>query len=256
MTTHPNDTHPGETLAGQVALVSGGGRRVGAEIVRYLHAAGASVAIHCYHSRAEAEALRAGLEAIRPGSAMVLQADLLEVEAFPGLIGEIVARFGRLDILVNNASSFYPTPMGEITPMAWADLVGTNLRAPLFLSQAAAPELRSARGLVMNIVDIHGLRPLPGYSVYSVAKAGLIHLTRSLARELAPSVRVNAIAPGPVMWPEAGMDEAQQGEIIGRTLLGRAGEPADIARAVRYFAIDAPYVTGQVLAVDGGRSVR
>jgi len=256
MTTNPSETGQGAALAGQVALVSGGARRVGAEIVRYLHAAGASVAIHCHRSREQAEALRGELEAIRPRSAMVLQADLLEVEAFPGLVGELVTRFGRLDILVNNASSFYPTPMGEITPMAWADLIGTNLRAPLFLAQAAAQELRSARGLVMNIVDIHGLRPLPGYSVYSVAKAGLIHLTRSLARELAPSVRVNAIAPGPVMWPEAGMDEAQQGEIIGRTLLGRAGEPADIARAVRYFAIDAPYVTGQVLAVDGGRSVR
>jgi len=256
MTTKPSEPARGEALAGQVALVSGGARRVGAEIVRYLHAAGASVAIHCYRSREQAEALRGELDAFRPGSAMVLQADLLEVEAFPELVSEVVARFGRLDILVNNASSFYPTPMGEITPMAWADLVGTNLRAPLFLSQAAAQELRSARGLVLNIVDIHGLRPLPGYSVYSVAKAGLIHLTRSLARELAPSVRVNAIAPGPVMWPEAGMDEAQQGEIIGRTLLGRAGEPADIARAARYFAIDAPYVTGQVLAVDGGRSVR
>jgi len=252
----PSEPGRGKALAGQVALVSGGARRVGAEIVRYLHAAGASVAIHCYRSREQAEALRGELDAFRPGSAMVLQADLLEVEAFPELVSEVVARFGRLDILVNNASSFYPTPMGEITPMAWADLVGTNLRAPLFLSQAAAQELRSARGLVLNIVDIHGLRPLPGYSVYSVAKAGLIHLTRSLARELAPSVRVNAIAPGPVMWPEAGMDEAQQGEIIGRTLLGRAGEPADIARAARYFAIDAPYVTGQVLAVDGGRSVR
>ncbi|MFM2289966.1 MAG: hypothetical protein RL684_3109 [Pseudomonadota bacterium] len=249
-------TNTTAALAGQVALVTGGARRVGAEIVRHLHAAGASVAIHCYRSREQAEGLRAELEALRPRSALVVQADLLEVEAFPALVGDVVARFGRLDILVNNASSFYPTPMGEITPSAWADLMGTNLRAPLFLAQAAAAELRSARGLIVNIVDIHGLRPLPRYSVYSVAKAGLIHLTRALARELAPSVRVNAIAPGPVLWPEAGLDDAQQGEIIGRTLLGRAGEPADIARAVRYFATDAPYVTGQVLAVDGGRSVR
>jgi pteridine reductase len=243
-------------LAGQAALVSGGARRVGAEIVRHLHAAGANVAIHCHRSRTEADALSAELAKARPGSALVVQADLLDIDAFPALVAEVAARFGGLQILVNNASSFYPTAFGTITPAAWADLMGTNLKAPLFLTQAAAPLLRAAGGLVVNIVDIHGMRPLPDYLVYSTAKAGLIHLTRALARELAPAVRVNAVAPGPVLWPEAGMDAAQQAQIIGRTLLGRAGTPADIARAVRYFACDAPYVTGQVLAVDGGRSVR
>jgi pteridine reductase len=243
-------------LAGQAALVSGGARRVGAQIVRHLHAAGANVAIHCHHSRAEADALAGELEAQRAGSTLVVQADLLAVDAFAALIAAVAARFGGLQILVNNASSFYPTGFGSITPAAWADLMGTNLKAPLFLTQAAAPLLRAGNGLVVNIVDIHGMRPLPGYLVYSTAKAGLIHLTRALARELAPQVRVNAVAPGPVLWPEAGLDEAQQAEIVSRTLLGRAGTPADIARAVRYFACDAPYVTGQVLAVDGGRSVR
>jgi pteridine reductase len=250
---NPGNSPP---LAGQAALVSGGARRVGAEIVRHLHAAGASVAIHCHHSLAEAEALAASLESQRPGSTLVVQADLLEVDALPALVAQVTARFGGLQLLVNNASSFYPTPFGTITPSAWADLMGTNLKAPLFLTQAAAPALRERGGLVVNIVDIHGMRPLPDYVVYSTAKAGLIHLTRALARELAPTVRVNAVAPGPVMWPEAGLDEARQAEIIGRTLLGRAGDPTDIARAVRYFAADAPYVTGQVLAVDGGRSVR
>jgi pteridine reductase len=243
-------------LAGQAALVSGGARRVGAEIVRHLHAAGAHVAIHCHQSRAEAEALAAALEAQRPGSALVVQADLLEVDALPALVAQVTTRFGGLQLLVNNASSFYPTPFGGITPTAWADLMGTNLMAPLFLAQAAAQALRARGGLIVNIVDIHGMRPLPDYLVYSTAKAGLIHLTKALARELAPAVRVNAVAPGPVLWPQAGLDAARQAEIIGRTLLGRAGDPADIARAVRYFACDAPYVTGQVLAVDGGRSVR
>jgi pteridine reductase len=250
------DTKTALPLAGQAALVSGGARRVGAEIVRHLHAAGANLAIHCHHSRDEAQALAAELETQRPGSTLIVQADLLQIDTFPALIDQVTARFGGLQLLVNNASSFYPTAIGAITPAAWDDLMGTNLRAPLFLAQAAAPALRASGGLVVNIVDIHGMRPLPDYIVYSTAKAGLIHLTRALARELAPAVRVNAVAPGPVLWPEAGLDEARQAEIIGRTLLGRAGTPADIARAVRYFACDAPYVTGQVLAVDGGRSAR
>jgi pteridine reductase len=250
------DTKTALPLAGQAALVSGGARRVGAEIVRHLHAAGANLAIHCHHSRDEAQALAAELETQRPGSTLIVQADLLQIDTFPALIDQVTARFGGLQLLVNNASSFYPTAIGAITPAAWDDLMGTNLRAPLFLTQAAAPALRASGGLVVNIVDIHGMRPLPDYIVYSTAKAGLIHLTRALARELAPAVRVNAVAPGPVLWPEAGLDEARQAEIIGRTLLGRAGTPADIARAVRYFACDAPYVTGQVLAVDGGRSAR
>jgi pteridine reductase len=244
-------------LAGQTVLVTGGARRVGAAIVRCLHECGAHLAIHCHRSALEARALAGELNALRDGSAAVFVADLLDVDRMPALIASVLRRFGRLDMLVNNASTFYATPLGTITPAQWADLMGSNLKAPLFLTQAAAPALRAAHGLVLNIADIHGLRPLRDYSVYSAAKAGLIHLTRSLARELAPDVRVNAIAPGPVLWPEddAALGESQRREIVERTLLKRAGSPEDIARTARFFAVDAPYVTGQLLAVDGGRSV-
>src|SRR5258706_13726663 len=190
-------------LAGKTALVTGGARRIGAEIVRELHGSGANVVIHCHRSVDQASALARELETARAGSSLVVTADLLDVERLPELIARVRSRFGSLDVLVNNASSFYPTPLGNITPLQWADLMGTNLKAPLFLAQAAAAELRHAHGLLLNIVDIHGLRPLRDYSVYSAAKAGLIQLTRSLARELAPAVRVNAIAPGPVLWPES-----------------------------------------------------
>jgi pteridine reductase len=245
------------SLTGKTALVTGGARRVGAEIVRYLHASGANVVIHCHHSTDQARALARELEQTRAGSTLVANADLLDTDQLPQLVATVTARFNSLDVLVNNASSFFPTPLGTITPTQWADLMGTNLKAPLFLTQAATPALRLAQGLVLNIVDIHGLRPLRNYSVYSTAKAGLIQLTRALARELAPEVRVNAIAPGPVLWPEsaAELDVAKQREIVERTLLKRAGSPADVARTVRFFATEAPYITGQILAVDGGRSV-
>ncbi|MFT3907132.1 MAG: pteridine reductase [Steroidobacteraceae bacterium] len=241
-------------LGGKTALVTGGARRVGAAIVRELHAAGARMVVHCHRSSTEAAALVAELNALRADSAQAAAADLLDAAALPRLI-ETASAAGGLDLLVNNASSFYPTRFGTITTAQWDDLLGTNLRAPLFLAQAAADALRARRGLIVNLVDIHGMRPLPDYSVYSLAKAGLIMLTRALARELAPQVRVNAIAPGPVLWPEAGMDETRQQEIIERTLLKRAGSPTDIARTVRFFACDAPFITGQILAVDGGRSV-
>jgi pteridine reductase len=166
-----------------------------------------------------------------------------------------VEAFGSLDILVNNASTFYPTPMGDITEIDWNDLIGTNLKAPLFLSQAAAAALRISEGLILNIADIHGLRPLGRHPVYSVAKAGLIMLTKSLAREMGPQVRVNAIAPGPVMWPEDGMDSHLKEAIVDKTVLKRPGSTGDVARAALFFASEAPYVTGQILAVDGGRSV-
>jgi pteridine reductase len=243
-------------LAGQTALVTGGARRVGAEIVKHLHAAGATVAIHYRHSQAPAQVLAAELNALRANSAATFGADLLHTESIPGLVAAVHAHCGGPHILVNNASAFYPTPFGQLTDLQWTELLGSNLKAPLFLAQAAAAELKRARGLIVNIVDIHGLRPLPGYVVYSTAKAALIHLTRALARELAPDVRVNAIAPGPVLWPETGVDEAQRREIIGSTLLQRAGAPSDVARAVCFFATEAPFVTGQILAVDGGRSLR
>jgi pteridine reductase len=242
-------------LSGRAALVTGAARRLGAAIVRELHAAGASVVVHYHRSGADADALVAELNAIRGRSATALSADLLDVAALQRLAADAVAAFGRLDVLVNNASTFHPTPVGAITTEQFDDLLGTNLRAPLFLAQACAPALREAQGLIVNLADIHALRPLRTHTVYSVAKAGLVMLTRSLARELGPAIRVNAIAPGPVLWPEAGLDADLKAEIVEKTALKRAGNPRDVARAALYFAIDAPFVTGQVLAVDGGRSI-
>ncbi len=241
-------------LEGQTALVTGAARRIGAELARALHAAGANVVLHYRSSEREADELARSLNAARARSAVAAQADLLDTERLPRLVADALSAFGRLDILVNNASSFFATPLGEIDERQWNSLVGSNLKAPLFLTQAAARELSASRGLVLNLVDIHGLRPLKHYPVYSVAKAGLIMLTKSLARELAPDVRVNAIAPGPVLWPDAADAELQE-KILSRTLLKRRGSPDDVARAALFFAKDAPYVTGQVLAVDGGRSV-
>lgn len=242
-------------LAGHCVLVTGGAKRLGAAIGRRLHAAGANVVVHFNQSQPAADALVAELERSRAGSALAVRADLHDVERLPALVDAALARFGRLDVLVNNASTFYPTPVGSITAAQFDDLVGTNLRAPLFLSQAAAPALREARGLIINMVDIHGRRPLKSHPVYSAAKAGLVMLTKSLARELGPEVRVNAIAPGPVLWPERDLDAALKDEIIAKTALKRSGSPEDIARTAYFFAVEAPYVTGQVIAVDGGRSL-
>ena len=242
-------------LAGHVVLVTGGARRLGAAIARRLHAEGARILIHHRASQADAAALAGELNAVRAGSAATHAADLMDVAALPGIVAAAIAAFGRLDVLVNNASTFYPTPVGEITVQAFDDLIGTNLRAPLFLAQAAAHELRLRRGLVLNMVDIHAFRPLKRHPVYSAAKAGLVMLTQSLARELGPQVRVNGIAPGPVLWPEGEMDGDLKARIIDRTALKRMGTPEDIARAALYLVRDAPYVTGQVLPVDGGRTV-
>jgi pteridine reductase len=242
-------------MAGQVALITGAARRVGAEIARSLHAAGADVMIHYRSSHQDAQALGAELNALRAGSAAIIEANLLSPDAPSRLVQASLDRFGHLDLLVNNASSFYATPLGSITLAQWDDLMGTNLRAPLFLAQAVAASLAARRGLILNMIDIHGLRPLKHFPLYSAAKAGLTMLTRALARELAPEVRVNGIAPGPVLWPEHDMDEALKREIIDKTALKRHGSPRDIARTVLFFAQDAPYITGQVLAVDGGRSL-
>lgn len=240
-----------------VVLVTGGAKRVGAAIVRAAHAAGARVVVHCNRSRGEADRLAAELEAARPGSAAVIQADLLDAGALESLVERAVAAYGRLDGLVNNASSFHPTPIGGVDAGAWEDLAGTNLRAPLFLSQAAAPHLRRSRGAIVNIVDIHAERPLPGFLAYTVAKSGLAGLTRALAVELAPEVRVNGVSPGAILWPEDGeaFPPAERERITVQTPLRRTGTPEDIAGAVKYFLFDAPFVTGQVLAVDGGRSL-
>lgn len=248
----PGGTAP---LTGQVALVTGSARRIGAAIASALHGAGARVAVHYHSSSAEAAALVQAMNTLRQGSAVGVQCDLLDLEALQGLVDSVVGTFGRLDILVNNASTFYSTPVGEITAAQWDDLLGTNLRAPLFLAQAAATQLRQNGGLIINMLDIHAQRPLRKHPAYCVAKAGLAMLTRSLARELAPEVRVNGIAPGPVLWPESDLDPALKDKIIERTALKRRGSPQDVARAALFFASEAPYVTGQILAVDGGRSL-
>jgi pteridine reductase len=247
---------PMPATASPVVLVTGGARRVGAAIVRRLHAAGCCVAIHCRGSVAAARELAEALNGQRADSAAFFQANLLDVGVCAPLIGEVIARFGRLDGLVNNASSFYPTSLEQVDDDVWADLVGTNLKAPLFLTQAAAPHLRASRGAIVNIVDIHAERPMRGYVVYSAAKAGLLGLTRALAIELAPSVRVNGVSPGPIEWPEDGQFSSQaQARIVDHTLLGRVGAASEVADAVRFLLLDAGYVTGQILAVDGGRSV-
>jgi pteridine reductase len=242
-------------LEGRVVLVTGGAKRLGAATVRALHGAGASIVVHYHRSEAQAQSLVAALNTLRPRSARATCADLLDVHALPGLVAAVVEHFGRLDVLVNNASSFYPTTVGEITAAQFEDLIGTNLRAPLFLAQAAAPALRATQGLIVNLADIHGLRPLKGHAVYSMAKAGLVMLTKALARELGPAIRVNAIAPGPVLWPEQPLDDALKAEIVGKTALQRSGTPDDIARTVLFLATAAPFITGQVIAVDGGRSI-
>ena len=245
------------SLAGRVVLISGGAKRVGAAICRRLHADGANLMIHYRASRAEAEALRDELDSDRAGSCALVQADLLDTAALPQLVDETVARFGRLDVLVNNASSFFPTAVGHVTEKAWDDLIGTNLKAPLFLSQAAAPQLRQHGGAIVNIVDIHADRPMKDYVVYSTAKGGLVALTRSLALELGPEVRVNGVAPGAIIWPEDDVwsNEAERERIIAQTSLKRVGHPDDIALAVQFLIAGAPYVTGQIIAVCGGRSI-
>ncbi len=238
-----------------VALVTGAAHRIGAAIVRHLHGRGMNVVLHYRSSRKAAEALVAELEARRPGSALALAADLLDTGALPALVERARTRWGRLDVLVNNASSFYPTAIGETTEAQWEDLIGTNLKAPFFLAQAAAPHLAERGGSIVNIVDIHARKPLKGHPVYSVAKAGLQMLTMALARELGPKVRVNGVAPGAILWPEQPLEAAQREEILQRTALKRQGRPEDIARAVAFFIEEADYVSGQILCVDGGRTL-
>jgi len=245
----------GLPLRDKAVLVTGSARRIGAAIAAAFHARGANLAVHYRGSKDEADALVARLNAARPGSARAFPADLADAQCFDTLPAAVVREFGRLDVLVNNASTFYPTPIGAITQDQFDDLIGSNLRAPLFLSQAAAPELPKHAGLILNIADIHALRPLGRHAVYCAAKAALVMLTRSLARDLGPEIRVNAIAPGPVLWPENGVDEDLRRRIVSRTALKRAGSPEDVAKAALFFASDAPFVTGEVLAVDGGRLI-
>ena len=248
------DNNTSGSLAGRWALVTGAGRRIGAAIVTSLHEAGANVVVHYFKSGEAAEALVANLNSARSESALAIQADLTDSASLPLLLADVTATTGRLDVLVNNASSFYPTPLGSITEEQWDDLLGSNLKAPLFLCQAALPHLKESQGVIINIVDVHSQRPLKNHPLYGAAKAGLAMLTRSLAKDLGPEIRVNGVSPGAILWPETGMSEQIQKNIIAKTALKRAGRPEDIAAAVLYLVRDAPYVTGQILAVDGGRS--
>jgi pteridine reductase len=238
-----------------VALITGAAKRVGAVIARTLHGAGFDLVLHHRNSAAEASALQADLERQRPGSTLVLQAELAHFDRLPELVAQAIGRFGRLDALVNNASAFYPTPIGVVTPAMWDDLFAANARAPFFLAQAAAPHLRASRGAIVNLVDIYAERPLKQHTVYVMAKAALAMMTQSLALELAPEIRVNGVAPGAVLWPEQGKTPAEQATLLQSTPLGRAGRPEDVAEAVRWLLVDARYSTGQILRVDGGRAL-
>ena len=238
-----------------VVLITGAARRVGACIARTLHESGYDVALHCRHSRMELDALIAALEAARPCSTLALQADLADADRLPQLVEATMTRFGRLDGLVNNASAFHATPIGTVTPYDWDELFAAIARAPLFLSQSAAPHLAARHGAIVNLVDIYAERPLASHSVYCMAKAALAMATFALAQELGPGVRVNGVAPGAVLWPEAGKTQEDQADLIARTPMQRAGSPADVAGAVLWLLRDAPFVTGQIIRVDGGRSL-
>lgn len=238
----------------KTVFITGAGRRIGAAIVRDLHAHGMDIVLHFHTSKTEAEELAGSLSRQRAGSVFLLQADLLTAD-YGALAVEAMGFTGRLDVLINNASAFYPTPVGTTDAAQWEELMGTNLKAPYFLAQACAKALTESRGCIINITDIHGERPLKGYAVYSAAKAGLIMLTRGLAKELGPAIRVNAVSPGAIWWPES-LDEALRKKIISRTVLKRQGEPGDIANAVRFLINESDYMTGQVLTIDGGRSLR
>lgn len=237
-----------------VALVTGGGRRIGAEIVRVLHAADYRLVIHYSRSTAEAVELAAELNSKRANSASLVSGNLQDFASYQAIADEAVNAYGRLDLLVNNASTFHPTPVGDITESAWDDLLGSNLKAPTFLSQALVPALKRSQGNIVNIVDVHARQPMAAHSVYCSAKAGLQMLTLSLAKELGPDIRVNGVAPGAILWADNESDAQQQAEIVSRTALKRMGSPADIAQAVLYLA-GAGYVTGHILDVDGGRSL-
>ena len=237
-----------------VVLITGAAHRIGATTAKLLHKNGMNIVLHYRGSREDAKAVQKELNDLRENSVILIQADLHITNGLPALIDESVKAWGRLDVLINNASSFYPSKIGKATEEQWDDLVGSNMKAPFFLSQAAAPHLKKNNGCIINIVDIHADRPLKTFPIYSMAKAGLVMMTKSLAGELGPEIRVNAVAPGAILWPE-NLDEVAKQRIVSRTFLKRQGEPNDISKTILYLIKDADYVTGQIIAVDGGRSL-
>ncbi len=242
-------------LTEEVALITGAAHRIGAEIARQLHRAGMNIALHYRHSKDKAETLAAELNKQRPDSVILIQADLLKTKTLPEVIAAASKPWQRLDVLINNASTFYPTEIGKATEEDWDDLIGSNLKAPFFLAQAAAPELTKHNGCIINIIDIHSQRPMKGFPIYSAAKAGLAMLTMSLARELGPDVRVNGVAPGAILWPEHELEPQAKNEILDRTALKRQGAPEDIAKTALFLIRDADYISGQIINVDGGRTL-
>jgi len=244
-----------QDLTGKVVLITGGVKRVGAVVARYLHEQGMNLVLHYRHSEKAAHALQAELQEKRPNSVILLQADLLHTAKLNSMVHEVIEQYERLDVLINNASSFYPTPVGDATEKEWDDLIGSNLKAPFFLSQAAAPHLAKHSGCIINMADIHAERPLSEHPIYCSAKAGLVMLTKSLAKDLGPQVRVNAIAPGAILWPEQGLNDIAKQRLISKIPLKRHGNPMDIAKTMLFLIRDGQYINGQVIAVDGGRSV-
>jgi len=247
-------------VTAKTALVTGGSRRIGAVIVKQLHNAGYNVVIHCQLSRQQADELAAELKTVREDSAKVIQGDLNDETIYNNLIEQAYECWNRLDVLINNASSFYPTPVGSISLGDWNNLVGSNMKAPLFLAQAAAPYLKQTQGCIINMIDVHAQRPMKDHPVYCAAKAGLAMITMSLAKDLGPDIRVNGVAPGAILWPESNgpdgdMPDHTKSLILERTALKRPGKPIDIAKTILFLAKDADYITGQIIAVDGGRSI-
>ena len=248
------------SLSENVALITGGSGRIGAQTARRLHQAGWRIAIHFRNSKDKALALQKDLEDQRPNSVALFQADLIETASIPTLINEVEQRFGRLDALINNTSSFYPTPLNEISEEQWDDLIGSNIKAPLFLAKAAAPLLKTTQGCIVNLVDVHGFRPMKNHTIYSMAKAANAMMVKSLARELAPAIRVNGVAPGAIAWPEndnqQSMTDKTKQDILSRIPMAKKGEFDDIAKTIQFLIEDAPYITGQIIAVDGGRTTQ
>lgn len=247
--------HHKMTLISKTILITGGAKRIGRQMALTLHAAGHNVVVHYRSSAGAANELVSKLNGERDNSAIMVQGDLLDLPCIPGLIQQCIDAFGQLDVVINNASTFYPTPIELIEDDFWKDLIGSNLKAPAFIAKAAAKHLRASSGSIINIVDIHARHPMANHPIYCSAKAGLEMLTKSLARDLAPEVRVNAVAPGAILWPENDAGMASQQEVLEKVPLQRMGQPEDVAKLVRFLIDEADYITGQIIAVDGGRSV-